>query len=309
MDEIRKVHLEKLKKTLESDKFPKDDKPRVEEAIKKYYKWIENLQKVDEDDIEKTITKMVELLNEYKIYIDLELIFDSDEDFLYRQKGQLKIDNTVIEEFLPILVNKCIIKQYGNVELSINAQTPTFASVYFNSSINKNIKGGGLSLKTKDQDFSITRKLYLKSSESPNFEDEKSVIAETNIAYVVAECKTNLDKTMFQEASATAHDIKTAVSGAKYFLLCEWLDMTPLSTATTDIDEIIILRKAKRLSSNVRKNFSNSYLRKECRESYHGYLISNPYSPKMFERFIEHIFALLDDEDLIEEDILELGYF
>ena len=39
-----------------------------------------------------------------KYYIDVDLIFDSPEDFLYRQKGQLKLDNTVIEEFLPIFV-------------------------------------------------------------------------------------------------------------------------------------------------------------------------------------------------------------
>ena len=42
---------------------------------------------------------MVGLLNEYKQYIDLNVIFDSDNNFLYRQKGQLKLDNTVIEEF------------------------------------------------------------------------------------------------------------------------------------------------------------------------------------------------------------------
>jgi hypothetical protein len=47
---------------------------------------------------------------------------------------------------------------------------------------------------------------------------------------VVSECKTNLDKTMFQGACATAHDVKSSVSGARYYLLAEWLDMTPVST-------------------------------------------------------------------------------
>lgn len=72
----------------------------------------------------------------------------------------------------------------------------------------------------------------------------------------MTELKTNLDKTMYQEASATAHDIKLAVTGAKYYLLCDFLDMTPISTATTDIDEILIVRKAKRINSNIRKEFS-----------------------------------------------------
>ncbi|CRF50642.1 hypothetical protein HHE06_04830 [Helicobacter heilmannii] len=43
--------------------------------------------------------------------------------------------------------------------------------------------------------------------------------------------------------------------GAKYYLLCDFLDMTPINTATTDIDEILITRKAKRISSNVRKKY------------------------------------------------------
>lgn len=66
---------------------------------------------------------------------------------------------------------------------------------------------------------------------------------------MLAELKTNLDKTMFQEASATAHDVKQAVPDAKYYLLCDFFDMTPISTATTDIDDILITRKAKHLSA------------------------------------------------------------
>ena len=46
---------------------------------------------------------LVDALNSYKRYIELDLIFDADQDFLYRQKGQLKLDNTILEEFLPYL--------------------------------------------------------------------------------------------------------------------------------------------------------------------------------------------------------------
>jgi hypothetical protein len=61
---------------------------------------------------------------------------------------------------------------------------------------------------------------------------------------------------MFQEACATAHDVRAALSGARYYRLCEWLDMTPLSTAPTDIDEILLLRKAKRINSHVRSKYA-----------------------------------------------------
>ena len=71
---------------------------------------------------------------------------------------------------------------------------------------------------------------------------------------------------MCQEASATAHDIKLAVTGAKCYLLCDFLDMTPISTATTDIDEILIVRKAKRISSNIRKEFCTYGRRQKHRQ-------------------------------------------
>ena len=166
-----------------------------------------------------------------------------------------------------------------------------------------------INIKTKDQDFSMSRKLYLQSSYDPQFNPEKTVKLETHLGYVLAEMKTNLDKTMFQEASATAHDIKQAVTGAKYYLLCDYLDMTPISTTTTDIDEILILRKAKRISSNIRKEFSTKIGREKWRPWYTEYLMNNPYSVDMFKRFINHIFSQMSNEELIEESVLEVGYF
>lgn len=51
---------------------------------------------------------MVDSLNRYKMSIDLDLVFDSENDFLYRQKGQLKLDNTIVEEFMPWLVGRVL---------------------------------------------------------------------------------------------------------------------------------------------------------------------------------------------------------
>jgi hypothetical protein len=130
---------------------------------------------------------------------------------------------------------------------------------------------------------------------------------ETHIAYVAAECKTNLDKTMFQEAAATALDVKIVVPAAKYYLLCEWLDMTPINTSTTAIDEILILRKAKRLSSNVRQAFNTVEGRRQNREFFVEYLKSNPLSVETFSRFLSHIHDLISDD--AEHDVLNRGYF
>ena len=299
----------KIVSAIQSNKMPVKDVPRLEMALQRYDEWIEKLKGINAETVDELVEKLVTELNTYKNYVDINLIFDSEEDFLYRQKGQLKLDNTVIEEFMPIFVKKCVEKVEENCDIEISSQIPTFSSVYFASSLSNPNIGGGINIKTKDQDFSMSRKLYLQSSYDPQFNPEKTVKLETHLGYVLAEMKTNLDKTMFQEASATAHDIKQAVTGAKYYLLCDYLDMTPISTTTTDIDEILILRKAKRISSNIRKEFSTKIGREKWRPWYTEYLMNNPYSVDMFKRFINHIFSQMSNEELIEESVLEVGYF
>lgn len=306
---VRGVHGEKIVSAIASDKMPKVDIPRLKEALKRYDLWVEQLQEAEAETLEGLVEKMVTCLNDYKLYLDLNLIFDSEEDFLYRQKGQLKLDNTVIEEFMPIFVKKCIEKVEGSCNVEVSSQISTFSSVYFASSLSNPNLGGGINIKTKDQDFSMSRKLYLQSSYDPEFNPEKTVKLETHLGYILAEMKTNLDKTMFQEASATAHDIKQAVTGAKYYLLCDFLDMTPISTTTTDIDEILIVRKAKRISSNIRKEFSTKTGRNKWREWYAKYLNENPYSVEILGRFVNHIISQMKNEELIEESVLEVGYF
>jgi len=73
---------------------------------------------------------MVSHLTSYKRYIDVELIFDSDDDFLYRQKGQLKLDNSIIEEFIPILVTTVFADSLKDKELSFGP-TQCFSSLRF----------------------------------------------------------------------------------------------------------------------------------------------------------------------------------
>ncbi len=114
---------------------------------------------------------------------------------------------------------------------------------------------------------------------------------------------------MFQEASATAHDVKTAVPGAKYYLLCEWLDMTPISTVPTDIDEVLLLRKAKRVGSQVRRHYATYQGRQRIREGYARYLSENPFSPEVFARLVSHIEGVLADTDPDEGSVLNGGYF
>src|SRR5690606_33427393 len=97
------THGDKLAALLQNSKLPLSDKPTVKAAMKSYKTWRELLMQVDGGFADK-LHRLIDLLNAYKLDLELNLIFDSNEDFLYRQKGQLKLDNTIIEEFLPIFM-------------------------------------------------------------------------------------------------------------------------------------------------------------------------------------------------------------
>ena len=304
MFNLAQPHGDKLAALLDNNKLPSTDKKRVNQAIEYYEKWLETLENISGDL--KVVPEMVSHLTSYKRYIDLELIFDSDNDFLYRQKGQLKLDNSIIEEFIPILVTTVFADSLKDKELSFGP-TQCFSSLRFESSLKVSPKGGGMSIRAKDQDFAISRKIFLKASHNKDFKESTS--RDVNIAYIAAECKTNLDKTMFQEGAATASDVKLSVPGAKYFLLCEWLDMSPISSSLTAIDEILILRKAKRLSSNIRSAFSTVEGRNKNRDYFVNHLDNNPFAPEVFMRFLIEIEGMIGKDELDEDDVLSRGYF
>jgi len=300
---IPSTHGDKLNALLDNNKLPNSDKIKVKEAISKYNIWRSALLDLKTNG-KNIVFEAVKLLNEYKNYIEIDLIFSSKDDFLYRQKGQLKLDNTVLEEFLPLLVN-CIFGERLDKKNILLGPTSCISGIRLDSSLAIETSGGGIVLKQKDQDFAISRRLYLKASHYSSF--EQSVVKETNIAYLACECKTNLDKTMFQEASATALDLKSTVPTAKYILLCEWLDMTPINSSTTAIDEIIILRKAKRIGAGERQNYSSSIERASKLKLYTDFMESHPFAVDTFYRFIDHINVLIEDTE--ENKILDRGYF
>lgn len=296
-------HLAKLSALLRNPRLPEADKLRVREAAARYYQWIAEIKTVQPGEAD-TVDLLIAATNSYKRFIELDLIFDSPEDFLYRQKGQLKLDNTILEEFLPQLVYRSLTGIDATYELG---PRNTFASLTFLSSIGNPGHGGGPSVRTKDQDFILGRKLYLKTSFHRDFQEADLV--ESHIGYVCAECKTNLDKTMFQEAVATSRDLKMAVPSSLYFLVCEFLDMTPVSIIPTQIDDVLIVRKAKRLSSNIRQEFTDANARRTHRQEYVQYLDSCQYCADVFRRMVGKIQALIDNTAPDADRVLDRGHF
>ena len=103
MPNIPSPHGDKLNALLENKKLPAVDKANVQETIERYNLWRSSILQASGSE-ENRIKACIKALNSYMNFIEYDLIFKSTEDFLYRQKGQLKLDNTVMEEFLPLFV-------------------------------------------------------------------------------------------------------------------------------------------------------------------------------------------------------------
>lgn len=296
-------HKEKLLTLLKNDKLPAGDKPRIEEALRRYESWIVAMKKLNSAG-DQRVAELTELLNEYKRYLELDVIFDSDEDFLYRQSGQLKLSASVLEEFLPHLAVPSVIEGLKGKTYDAGPRR-AFAGASFAAPLTT--EDTGLLPRTKAQDFTLGRLAHLKAAFDAAF-TVGVTSTEVHLALAAAEIKTNLDKTMFQEAIATAHDLRAAVRGARYYLLCEWLDMTPLPTAGTDIEQVIILR-GRRLAADERRAFAAAKARKEVREAYAKRLVEKPIRLDALQHFVNLLRGIFTATAPVEEEVLKRGYF
>ncbi|MBK7543132.1 MAG: Bpu10I family restriction endonuclease [Candidatus Competibacteraceae bacterium] len=199
--------------------------------------------------------------------------------------------------------NKRRISRAGTCELGPRS---TFSGLRFLSSIGNPGQGGEPNIRTKDQDFVLGKKLYLKTAFNSNFEN--AAVIKSSLGYVCAERKTNLDKTMFQEAVATSRDLKIAAPASLYFLVCEFLDMTPISITSTQIDDVLIVRKCKRMSSNVRQEYRDSDSRRVGQE-YADFIDKSQYSADVFQRMIDKIQIVIDNTSPDIDKVIERGYF
>lgn len=299
-------HGDKLRELLNNSKLPECDLERVREAISRYDAWISSMAALETSG-DRRVADLVDLLNGYKESVELNLIWDSAENFLYRQKGQLKLDNSILEEWFPWLVDSRIMPELAEVDLMVGP-AKAFAAAHFQSTLIDGSGRPGLIIRSKDQDFTIGRQAFLRASFDGTFSAARTDESVTYIAYVAAELKTNLDKTMFQEATATSHDLRIAAPGSHYFLICEYLDMTPISSAGTDIDEVLVLR-GRRVGSQNRKNFSNAEYRRRHRGDYLELIKSNPVRLEVVARFVGHVRAILQNQGADLSGAVERGYF
>lgn len=104
------------------------------------------------------------------------------------------------------------------------------------------------------------------------------------LAVLAAECKVNLDKTMFQEAAGTAARLKQGCPMSRYYVLVEYLDMEPEDCRLTAIDNVFLLRHAKRLPFGKRTDYE------EVKAQHHV----SPIDVEVIWRFCEEIQSFVE---------------
>lgn len=188
-----------------------------------------------------TVAKRVELLNDYYDYF-------SDYDASHAVKiddvfsAQSKFRSTVLEEFLAILLQDVVresLKDVAGAKMEIGS-VKAYANLYFYS---KNFAtfavSPSLGINEKDQDFAIYRNVEIRMDEgAPRL---------ASVPVVAMECKTYVDKTMFEGAAATAEKLKAGNPYTMFGIVAETYEIDrTFIPAYSRVDQVYILRKGSR---------------------------------------------------------------
>ncbi len=149
-------HGQILKALTKNTKLPDGDQKQVEATLERYSQWKKTLHELKEAGT-ALLKAMVDATNEYKKFVEFDLIFQSEQDFLYRQAGQLKLNNTILEEFMPHLVDTRLVPGIQNIKSLTVGPQPCYAGMYIGP-IHAPIGDGAIYIKTKNQDFTVGRR-------------------------------------------------------------------------------------------------------------------------------------------------------
>ncbi len=294
---LKTPHREKIIAAIANPKC-KNDISILREAEKAYDAWISKINSLNSTGKQRVL-EMTDTLNKYKDYLEVELIAKQGSPFIKRQKGQLKLDNSVIEEFLIHLIDPSILGRLPSFELEVGPQTAFMSLSFRPAGISKLDDKPDVVLKLKDQDFTIGKTIYYKFSADSKFDKAKTEEGSLFLAVLAVECKVNYDKTMFQECAGTASRLKQGCPISKYYTLIEYLDMNPEDCRLTDIDNVFLLRHAKRLPFEKRSIF------KEVREQHKDF----PIDGEVVYKFVQEIQHFIDAAWYDPDEALKRGSF
>jgi hypothetical protein len=276
-------HKEKLSAAIVNPKCDASDVALLKEATAAYEDWILKLSKLTSTGKDR-IREMTGLLNEYKDFLEVDLIAKRGSAFIKRQKGQLKLDNSVIEEFLVHLATDKILTGLPSFSLEVGPQTAFMSLAFTPASLTALGGKPPVTLKEKDTDFALGKTIHYQFSTEPTFPTNLTSQGRLTLAVLAAECKINLDKTMFQEAAGTAARFKQGCPTSRYYLLVEYLDMEPEDCRLTALDNVFLLRHSRRLPFE-KRSICNEVSRQHE---------ESPIDPEIIWRFIQELQGFID---------------
>ncbi len=196
-----------------------------------------------------TLFQRVELLNEYKNFLD-------QQHYAEKFDSRSNLHSSVLEEFMFYLFRDLVGSISSN---ALIGKSHSFKDIFFRASnYDEMIKMPNAKVEIKDHDFSIGCSVTTEMKCKGN---NKSEIHQWDTPAVAIECKTYLDKTMLQDVSTAAAQLKQRNPNSMYLVVSEWLKLTDaVNLKKYKVDQIYVLRKQKntdrefRYSDNYSKN-------------------------------------------------------
>lgn len=233
------IHGDNLEHKIRIEKQPKNKK-LLNEIKAKYSKWKEDNLKVT-GTTKEDIKKKVKLLNEYKTFIN-QAKFKKEAGNRYGFTSQSQLHSSVIEEFMYYLFKD--IGKLTNKHIYWG-RTQAYTNLYFAPpSIDAFEESSNIVINVKNQDFSISKEVVLKSRvlNNENWQENKIYVP-----IVSVECKTYLDKTMYEGSVSTAEKIKKGNPYCVFLIVTETYEVSlDVDPKYSSIDQIYVLRKESR---------------------------------------------------------------
>jgi hypothetical protein len=214
------------------------------------------------DEDKAIISKRVGLLNDYKDFVDQQKyaeMFDS----------RSNLHSTILEEFMYFLFKDMV------TEISQDAllgKSHTFKDLFFRpDSYHSMLASPSLFVEKKDHDFAIGVRMSAMFNCANQTTQQQE---EWDLPAVAIECKTYLDKTMLQDASTAAEQLKYRNPNALYIVVAEWLKLTEaVNLRKFKIDQVYVLRKQKNTDREYR--FLDTYQKNPIYEDVVLHLFDN----------------------------------
>lgn len=188
----------------------------------------------DSAEDETILATRVDLLNDYKDFLD-------QQHYAEKFDSRSNLHSSVLEEFMYYLFRDLVSEFSAN---ALIGKSHTFKDIFFRApSFVALIQHPHAAIERKDHDFAIgiTVATKMQSAGSRIVEDH-----EWDIPAVAIECKTYLDKTMLQDASTAADQLKHKNPNAMYIVVAEWLKLTDaVNLKKFKIDQIYVFRKQR----------------------------------------------------------------